>query len=171
MEIKIILLYMILRGLLAQETNHNFSLDRLKNDLSKAKSLMDYEHFPENQNQNSLFYKQMYLSDGLNEVKRRNILYSQSYCPCESQYEIKDLGEGHYPRHITVSSCKPKACQDKFNSCKLLKYMIHILSERDTSTLMEDDSYMDDNAPLPESLRHKWQLKPMYVAVACVSET
>ncbi|XP_043677422.1 prothoracicotropic hormone-like [Vespula pensylvanica] len=170
MKIKIFILCMILRSLLGQEANRNFSFDRTKRDLSKSRAFVDYDDFPENQK--SLYYKQMYLSGGLNEVKRRNLLYSQSFCPCESQYEIKDLGEGHYPRQLTVSHCKPRICQDKFNSCKLLKYMVHILSQRDANALVEDDnSYMDENAPLPESLRHKWQLKPMYIAVACVPET
>lgn len=60
---------MILRSLLGQKTNRNFSFDRSKRDLSKSKALIDYDDFPENQK--SLYYKQMYLSGGLNEVKRR----------------------------------------------------------------------------------------------------
>ncbi|KAK2576732.1 hypothetical protein KPH14_005385 [Odynerus spinipes] len=156
---------MIVRGLLAEETQRGFSFDRWKKDLTKMRTV-DYEDFPEDRN--TLYSdKQAFLPTGLSEVKRRqNMLYAQSFCPCESQYEIRDLGEGHYPRHLTISRCKPKACQDKFNSCMLLKYMVHILSQRDTSVMTEDENYTDENAPLPESLRHKWQLKPILIVLA-----
>lgn len=51
---------------------------------------------------------------------------SQSSCSCESQYEMIDLGDGHYPRYLPVSRCKPKTCQNKFHSCKVLPYMVSI---------------------------------------------
>jgi len=45
------------------------------------------------------------------------------------------------------------------------------LSQRNLSEL-NDDRYSEDSelqeTPLPETLRHKWQLKPMKIPVACV---
>ncbi|KOC62581.1 hypothetical protein WH47_04242, partial [Habropoda laboriosa] len=96
---------------------------------------------------------------------------ARSTCSCESQYEIRDLGDGHYPRYLTAAHCKPKTCQSKFHSCRLLYYMVHVLRPREATTLSKD-WYMNDSTlletPLPESLRSKWQLKPISVAVACV---
>ncbi|CAK9815459.1 Prothoracicotropic hormone [Anthophora plagiata] len=98
---------------------------------------------------------------------------AKSTCSCESQYEIRDLGNGHYPRYLTVSHCKPKTSQRKFHSCRLLHYMVHVLSLREVTTTLSKDWYMNDSTlpetPLPESLRSKWQLKPISIAVACVS--
>ncbi|KAH0956327.1 hypothetical protein HN011_008143 [Eciton burchellii] len=139
-------------------------------------------------NGNSFFYeeKRNFRPDGVTGEQTRRVaedvdllqqprLVTRSLqCTCETQYEIRDLGEGHYPRYLTASRCKPKACQTKFNSCRLLHYMVHILSQRDPSGL-SDDRYSEDAAlpetPLPEALRHKWQLKPMKVPVACVPAT
>jgi len=49
-----------------------------------------------------------------------------------------------------------------------------VLSQRDLSEL-SDDRYSDDSTlpetPLPDSLRHKWQMKPMKIPVACVPAT
>ncbi|XP_076243974.1 uncharacterized protein LOC143185125 [Calliopsis andreniformis] len=97
-------------------------------------------------------------------------LVTRSACSCESQYEIKDLGEGYYPRYLTESRCKPKTCQSKFHSCKLLYYVVHILTEREPKVPQLDEVALQET-PLPDSLRHKWQLKPMSVAVACVSNS
>ncbi|CAK9798628.1 Prothoracicotropic hormone [Anthophora quadrimaculata] len=97
---------------------------------------------------------------------------ARSTCSCESQYEIRDLGDSHYPRYLTVSHCKPKTCQSKFHSCRLLHYTVHVLRPREVTTLSKD-WYMNDSTlpetPLPESLRSKWQLRPISIAVACVS--
>ena len=45
-------------------------------------------------------------------------------CSCESHYEIRDLGDGHYPRYLPVSLCKQKSCQNKFHQCRLLYYRV-----------------------------------------------
>jgi len=49
-----------------------------------------------------------------------------------------------------------------------------VLSQRNLSEL-NDDRYSEDSelqeTPLPETLRHKWQLKPMKIPVACVPAT
>ncbi|KZC06979.1 hypothetical protein WN55_08216 [Dufourea novaeangliae] len=51
--------------------------------------------------------------------------------------------------------------------------MVHVLKQREMNSSPSEDRYSEDAAlletPLPESLRYKWQLKPMSVAVACVS--
>ncbi|XP_034176249.1 uncharacterized protein LOC117602398 isoform X3 [Osmia lignaria lignaria] len=92
---------------------------------------------------------------------------SQSSCSCESQYEMIDLGDGHYPRYLPVSRCKPKTCQSKFHSCKALPYIVYVLRSREMITPPKDDEKIPET-PLPEPLQHKWQLKPMTISVACV---
>jgi hypothetical protein len=64
--------------------------------------------------------------------------------------------------------------QELNSNCLNVSAQVHILSQRDPSGL-SDDRYSEDAAlpetPLPEALRHKWQLKPMKVPVACVPAT
>ncbi|XP_076392996.1 uncharacterized protein LOC105661755 isoform X2 [Megachile rotundata] len=95
---------------------------------------------------------------------------TRSFCSCESQYEVRDLGDDHYPRYLTVSYCKPKTCQNKFHPCKILYYMVHILRPRETNVPSKWFSGDDEipETPLPEFLKRKWQLKPVSVPVACV---
>ncbi|EFN74770.1 hypothetical protein EAG_10178 [Camponotus floridanus] len=137
-------------------------------------------------NRNAFFYedKRSFRPEGLGEQVKRiagaedvglqpRLVTRSLQCTCETEYEYRNLGEGHYPRYLTTSHCKPKACQNKFNSCRLLYYKVHILSQRDLNGL-SDDRYSDDSeteTPLPEALRHKWQLKPMKIPVACVPAT
>ncbi|XP_066594666.1 prothoracicotropic hormone-like [Prorops nasuta] len=119
---------------------------------------------------NSIYWKKELFDD--QQIPRpvpRSVSYMalENLCSCETQYEIRDLGEGHYPRYITSSRCKaPKAkrCQTKFNSCRLLHYVVHVLRLREFAV---DEK--EDEGVLPESLRHQWQLHPMSVPVACIS--
>ncbi|XP_017760342.1 PREDICTED: prothoracicotropic hormone-like [Eufriesea mexicana] len=95
-------------------------------------------------------------------------------CYCESQYELRDLGQGHYPRYLSASRCKKKTCRSKFYSCRLLHYVVHVLRLRETNVQTKDGYMMNGTlpeAPLPESLNRKWQLKPFLVAVACISDS
>ncbi|XP_029042766.2 prothoracicotropic hormone-like [Osmia bicornis bicornis] len=101
------------------------------------------------------------------ESPERIHVQTRSSCSCESQYEMIDLGDGHYPRYLPVSRCKPKTCQSKFHSCKALPYMVYVLRSREIITPAKDDEKIPET-PLPESLRHKWQLKPITISVACV---
>ncbi|XP_076173670.1 prothoracicotropic hormone-like [Ptiloglossa arizonensis] len=100
---------------------------------------------------------------------------TRSVCSCQTEYDIVDLGEGHYPRYLTASRCKPKTCQNKFRSCKLLNYTVYVLKQREANELLPEDQSSDGSvlqeAPLPESLRYKWKLKPLSMPVACVLNT
>ncbi|XP_034176248.1 uncharacterized protein LOC117602398 isoform X2 [Osmia lignaria lignaria] len=125
------------------------------------------------------------------ESPERIHVQTRSSCSCESQYEMIDLGDGHYPRYLPVSRCKPKTCQSKFHSCKALPYIVrfpavryfpltiyvytiqpflpqvYVLRSREMITPPKDDEKIPET-PLPEPLQHKWQLKPMTISVACV---
>ncbi|KAH0567621.1 prothoracicotropic hormone-like isoform X1 [Cotesia glomerata] len=94
----------------------------------------------------------------------------QWFCPCETQYGIVDLGIGHYPQYFTSAQCIQKPCHGKFNPCKLIHYKMHVLSPRDINDINIDaeESYIQQPI-LPESLRSKWQLKPITVPVACIA--
>lgn len=48
----------------------------------------------------------------------------QWLCPCETQYDIANLGPGNYPRYLAIASCIPKPCHGKFNLCKLIHYKV-----------------------------------------------
>lgn len=119
----------------------------------------------------------------------------QWFCPCESEYNIVDLGPGNYPRYIATANCTPKPCHGKFNQCKLIHYkvsilllfilinfiymnndlnvcniQVHILRQRDLSDgeNTNDEQYIEPSI-LPESLSVQWQLQPMKIAVACIA--
>ncbi|KYN06448.1 hypothetical protein ALC62_02522, partial [Cyphomyrmex costatus] len=172
-------------GLMAESTEEVLSLGRWKQQVIAPEFLLNSREDISESNRDTFLYgnKHNFRPEGLDEFKRitnvENIgvelqprLATRSLsCICETQYEIKDLGDGHYPRYLTASSCMPKTCLSKFNSCRLLHYMIHVLSQRE----LNDDRFSHDNdlqeTPLPEALRHKWQLKPMKIPVACVSTT
>ncbi|XP_034940871.1 prothoracicotropic hormone [Chelonus insularis] len=96
----------------------------------------------------------------------------QWLCPCETQYDIVDLGQGNYPRYLATARCVAKPCHGKFNPCKLIYYKVHVLSQRELDDRSDaaDDTYIDQSL-LPESLQVKWQLKPLKVAVACIPAT
>ncbi|XP_029171838.1 prothoracicotropic hormone-like [Nylanderia fulva] len=175
---KLFILCVIIQGLLAEDPGQVLSIDRWKEQVVAPEFLLDDREDIAG-NRNTFFYedKRSFRPEGLEQVKRIGLqprLVTRSLqCTCETQYEIRDLGEGHYPRYLTASHCKPKACQSKFNPCRLLHYMVHILSQRNLNGL-SDDRYSDDalpETPLPEALRHKWQLKPMKIPVACVLTT
>ncbi|XP_011861728.1 PREDICTED: uncharacterized protein LOC105558580 [Vollenhovia emeryi] len=184
-RMKLLILCVMVHGLSAEGTGEVLSIGRWKEQVIAPEFLLQDRDGASEDNRAYLYEDKRGLRpEGLGEVKRvtgaedvglQPRLVTRSLpCTCETQYEIRDLGEGYYPRYLTASSCKPKACLGKFNSCRLLHYMVHVLSQRDMSEL-NDDSYSDDSgleeAPLPEALRHKWQLKPMKVPVACVPET
>ncbi|XP_011162399.1 prothoracicotropic hormone [Solenopsis invicta] len=185
-RMKLLILCVMIHGLLAEGTEEVLSIGGRWNDqVIGPEFLLDNREDVSEDNRNTFLYedKRTFRPEGLSEVKRitgaediglqpRLVTRSLS-CICETEYEIRDLGEGRYPRYLTASSCKPKAClNSKFNSCRLLYYMVHVLSQRDLSEL-SDDRYSDNNefpeTLLPETLRHKWQLKPMRIPVACVS--
>ncbi|XP_012535493.1 prothoracicotropic hormone [Monomorium pharaonis] len=183
---KLLIFFVMIHGLSAKSTEEVLSIGRWKEQVIAPEFLLNTREDVSESNRNAFFYedKRNFRPEGLGEVKRitgaedidlqpRLVTRSLS-CICEAQYEIRDLGEGHYPRYLTASSCKQKACLNKFNSCRLLHYMVHVLSQRDLSEL-SDDRYSDDNefpeTPLPEALRHRWQLKPMRIPVACVPAT
>ncbi|XP_057326023.1 prothoracicotropic hormone-like [Microplitis mediator] len=94
----------------------------------------------------------------------------QWFCPCETDYGIVDLGLGNYPQYLNTAQCIRKPCHGKFNPCKIIHYKMHILSQRDLDDVNSgnDESYIEQPI-LPESLRSKWQLKPIKVPVACVA--
>ncbi|EZA55424.1 hypothetical protein X777_04385 [Ooceraea biroi] len=174
-------------GLLAEDPGQVLSIAQWKEQVVAPEFLLD-DREDISGSRNSFFYedKRSFRPEGIGEQTKRvtgaddvdlqqpRLATRSLQCTCETQYEIRDLGEGHYPRYLTASRCKPKACQSKFNSCRLLYYMVHILSQRDLNGLSED-RFSDDSAlpetPLPEALRHKWQLKPMKIPVACVPAT
>ncbi|XP_011635650.1 prothoracicotropic hormone-like [Pogonomyrmex barbatus] len=184
---KLLILCVIVYILLAESMGEVLSIGRWKEQVVAPEFLLDDREDISEDNRNTFLYedKHSFHPEGLNEQVKRiagvediglqpRLVTRSVPCSCETQYEIRDLGEGRYPRYLTASSCKPKACQSKFNSCRLLHYMVHVLSQRDLSGL-GDARYSDDSglqeAPLPEALRHKWQLKPMKIPVACVSAT
>ncbi|XP_076670385.1 prothoracicotropic hormone-like [Andrena cerasifolii] len=104
------------------------------------------------------------------ESSARIRVTARSSCSCESDYKVNDLGAGHYPRYLSESRCKPKTCQSKLHLCKQLNYTVHVLSERESEE-WKLNSGKQTETPLPTSLRHKWQLKPMSVTVACVPDS
>ncbi|XP_050466029.1 prothoracicotropic hormone [Cataglyphis hispanica] len=185
-KMKLLILCAMFHGLLAEGPGQVLSIGRWKEQVVAPEFLLD-DREDITSNRNAFFYedKRSFRPEGLGEQVKRiagaedvglqpRLVTRSLQCTCETQYEIRDLGEGHYPRYLTASHCKPKACQSKFNPCRLLHYMVHILSQRDLNGL-NDDHYSDDSAlpetPLPEALRHKWQLKPMKIPVACVPAT
>ncbi|XP_011697757.1 PREDICTED: uncharacterized protein LOC105455828 isoform X1 [Wasmannia auropunctata] len=186
-RMKLLILCVMIYGLSAEGTEEVLSIGRWKEQVIAPEFLLDDREDVSEGNRNAFLYEAKHNfrpKGGLGEVKRitgtedvslQPRLATRSLpCICETQYEIRDLGEGHYPRYLSASSCKPKACLGKFNPCRLLHYMVHVLSQRDLSEL-SDGPYSDDSelqeAPLPETLSHKWQLKPMKIPVACVLAT
>ncbi|XP_071572810.1 prothoracicotropic hormone-like isoform X1 [Temnothorax nylanderi] len=197
-RMKFLVLCVMVHGLSAEGTGEVLSIGRWKEQIIAPEFLLEDREDVSEGNRNAFLYedKRNFRPEGLGEVKRvtggaedvglqprlvtrcltRRHVCSQSLpCTCETQYEIRDLDEGHYPRYLTASSCKPKAClSGKFNSCRLLYYTVHVLSQRDLDEL-SNDRYSDDSGlpetPLPEALRHKWQLKRLKIPVACVPET
>ncbi|KAL0133486.1 hypothetical protein PUN28_000908 [Cardiocondyla obscurior] len=185
-RMKLLILCIMVHGLWAEGTGEVLSIGRWKEQVIAPEFLLENREDVSEGNRNAFLYEDRhnFRSEGLGEVKRvtgaedvglqPRLLTRSLPCACETQYEIRDLGEGHYPRYLTASSCKSKTCLSKFNSCRLLHYMVHILSQRDLGEL-GDDRYSDESGlqetPLPEALRHKWQLKPMKIPVACVPET
>ncbi|XP_025157062.1 prothoracicotropic hormone-like [Harpegnathos saltator] len=183
---KLLILCVMVHGLSAEEPGQVLSIGRWKEQVVAPDFLLGDEHeeIPGGSRGSAYGEKRNYRPEGLAEQVKRIAgaedvglqprLVTRSLCTCETQYEMRDLGEGHYPRYLTASRCKPKACQSKFNSCRLLHYMVHVLSQRDLGGL-NDEHYSEENglpeAPLPEALRHKWRLKPMSIAVACVPAT
>ncbi|KAG7198823.1 hypothetical protein KM043_001794 [Ampulex compressa] len=114
------------------------------------------------------------------EISLQPRFFARTPCSCESQYEIRDLGDGHYPKYLTAALCKPKACRNKFNACRLLHYtvgnrreLVHVLQQRDSTASSENRYSIDDGVlaetPLPPSLRQNWRLKPVAVPVTCIS--
>ncbi|XP_014480587.1 PREDICTED: prothoracicotropic hormone-like [Dinoponera quadriceps] len=180
---KLLILCVMVHGLSAEEPGQVLSIGHWKEQVVAPDFLLGDEEIT-GANRNSMYgEKRSYRPEGFAEQVKRIAgaedvglqprLVTRSLCNCETQYDVRDLGEGHYPRYLTVSHCKSKACQSKFNSCRLLYYMVHVLSQRDLSGL-NDDHDSDENrlqeTPLPEALRHKWRLKPMSIAVACVPD-
>ncbi|XP_020278308.1 prothoracicotropic hormone-like [Pseudomyrmex gracilis] len=182
---KLLILCVMIHGLSAESPGQVLSINRWKEQVVAPEFLLDNR---EDINQNPFSYedKRSFRPESLGEQVKRitgtgedvglqpRLVTTSLQCTCETQFEIKDLGEGHYPRYLTTSRCKPKACQNKFNSCRLLHYMVYVLSQRDLSGL-SDDPYLDDNTLsevlLPEALRHKWQFKRWNIPVACVPMT
>ncbi|XP_012224432.1 prothoracicotropic hormone [Linepithema humile] len=177
-RMKLLILCMMIHGLFAEGPGQVLSIDRWKEQVVAPEFVLDDSE--DISSRNAFFYEdkrsfhpeQVKRIAGTEDIDLQPRLLTRSLqCTCETQFEIRDLGEGHYPRYLTASHCKPKACQSKFNSCRLLHYMVHVLSQRDLSGL-SDDRYSDDSTfpetPLPDSLRHKWQMKPMKIPVACV---
>ncbi|XP_043269930.1 prothoracicotropic hormone isoform X2 [Venturia canescens] len=96
----------------------------------------------------------------------------QVSCPCETQYDILDLGLDSYPRYLATARCTPKTCYNKFTPCRLIHYKVHILRQRDTgveSDRSEEQQQYVEQIALPESLRLKWEMKPIKIAVACIA--
>ncbi|KAG5327022.1 PTTH protein, partial [Acromyrmex heyeri] len=185
-RMKVLILCVMIYGLSAENTEEVLSLGRWKEQVIAPEFLLNSREDISESSRDAFLFEDNFRPKGLNEIKRitntENVgirlqprLVTRSLqCTCETQYEIRDLGDGHYPRYLTTSSCVPKACLSKFNSCRLLHYIVYVLSQRELSEL-NDDRYSHDSdlqeTPLPEALRHKWQLKPMKIPVACVSMT
>ncbi|KAF7990443.1 hypothetical protein HCN44_000248 [Aphidius gifuensis] len=103
-------------------------------------------------------------------VKQPNYYRLQWSCPCESHYEILDLGAHSYPRYLSTATCASKPCHNKFNQCKLIHYKVYVLRHRDINDSNDTSEEQFIEQPmLPEPFRVKWHLKPIITTVACVS--
>lgn len=81
-----------------------------------------------------------------------------SFCRCDFEEDVKDLGKDFYPRYIPERKCVSKECCDR-GICRDVVYTMKVLKLRNIND-QEDDF-------VPSSLRDCFNFSTVNVTVAC----
>ncbi|XP_058794627.1 prothoracicotropic hormone-like [Phymastichus coffea] len=94
-------------------------------------------------------------------------------CGCVAEHRVINLGEGHYPRYITIAKCRPKTCSNRFYQCRHTDYRLHVLVNRGMNSILNNAQEMGvkdlEELTLPQSLQANWQMIGLSIPVACTS--